>query len=870
MTTKYFTLDDKHVYGIEDDKISRVDLDLRNIDRYNYTESNVGYLNPNEYGFALMMSDNEIVRISRDDFMEVKSSGRVEPTELSGVLKITFDIGIYGSIKQYKGYKVGNNTATTLYEAVAKPDNKYPNTGNNDASSVSSSQNASVKEDSGVGVIWNESNYLFCDTAYQLCHVNNGQVSCKSVGINNLPDYRGLPANSGFNDDTKNSILVISPQLNRVARMSRNYYNRIATFGKQEQVGNNLFKLDFGLRLLFSESNGRDGRYLSISDQDIDRYIKNSTYSRTQVKQEGNNLGLINKTVTRMFTLDSKNVYKVVNGIVVREPIGDLSQYANTGPEVGYLDQSNQWALMVNNGKIVRIKRDKFMDIKAAGSTEVDPQMPGLLTITYDTAKVPDNTLGVSTQYKLADKKGGDFDNIPNPVQSVSSQPNNTATESKSQKSNDAIPDLVQDLAKQNLGRTITEVDISLFRQLLDAIDTNNGIIRPNELKKEEDQTLRGFINSGHVLFSSQNQIFTIAVPNPLVLNCMRRAVEMYDGAQLVNGGKQPDPIHVVAAAMNMAKEDRERIGLVNQGTPVQQNVDTGSGRRFGSSAKTGGDGSVSVGSLHRPRALSSSTVFPFDVPCVVRKTAPYYTMLTMHKPFIEYTKPIESFLTANITIDKRIPMRVVPMVTDDKHGYAYPKKVKSEEKVVSDKCIPVATREPGIYWMFYEMKRAVDIETQEFQFICNILIEYINSNSMSFDLSKSGVVAGVASSVSTAIDEIGYDTSNKQEAIDVYRKFFEETGKGLFRPMKVSYKSGFVIAMTRGNTQVLLTSVIINNSNVEWSQYPEHITIIPIGGEFGLLIVGAEPSDISDIERVMSRVETIEDEEGEYDQPDD
>lgn len=401
----------------------------------------------------------------------------------------------------------------------------------------------------------------------------------------------------------------------------------------------------------------------------------------------------------------------------------------------------------------------------------------------------------------------------------------------------------------------IARIDYDAFMEL-----RKNGTVEPTEMRGVISITYDASVFTDHILGTSTR--YKLSDKDGVGSS----SSSMYDGSQLVDNGRRPSGLQVASAAMNMSQEERERIGLVNQGVPETKPVDVGTNKRFGSSI--GESGKISTGSIHRPRSLSSTLTFPFEAPCVVRKTAPYYTMLAMKKPFIEFTKPVESFLTANITIDKRIPMRVVPMVTSDKHGYAFPKKVNSDEKVVSDRCIPVATRVPGIYWMFYEMARSEEISTHEIQFICSALIEYIDSKSMSFDLSKSGVAASVVNSLGTVIDEIGYDTSDKEKVIDIYRKFFEETGKGLFRPMKISYKSGFVIAMTRSATQVLLASVIIN-SNIDYSKYPEHITVIPLEENYGLLVVGAEPTDISMVERVMSGAEEIQDDD-DFDQPDD
>lgn len=568
------------------------------------------------------------------------------------------------------------------------------------------------------------------------------------------------------------------------------------------------------------------------------------------------NLGKFERMVKRQFTIDCKNVYTVNDGIIERVEITEpLGHYADSGDNVGYLDDSKRWALMIRGNHIMRISYDAFMRLRKEGVVS-GSQYPGVIDIEYSPSEFPDSSLGINTQYKLADRSGGDFDNVElgDPMSSHS-EPVKTNIDPH-------VPDLIQDLGVQILGRQITEAEILIYKLIVEAVDDNAGesyIAKFNGKMNIVDQ-LR---DEKTIMYDHTGSYITFGVPDNRRLHFMRRAIELYDGASIVSGGKGPAPISVAASAMNLSQEERERIGLVNQGTVAYQSNRQSVGQgRFGLSSSP-----VSVGSLHRPRPLSSSSIFRFEAPCVVRNTAPYYTMMSVRRPFVEFAKPIGSFLSTKITIDKRIPMRVVPMAMGDMYGYAFPKKMESDEKIVTSRCIPIATRVPGVYWIFYEMKRYEESDNSEIKYISRALVEYIDANASKFDLSKSSVVAGMASDLKTTINDAPLDRSAKDDTIEVYRKFFEETGKGLFRPMKVSYTSGFVIALTRNATQVLLSSVVING-NIDYSMYPEHITVIPVGGEYGLIVVGAEPADISEIEKVLSGSEQIADDD-EFDSPD-
>lgn len=556
--------------------------------------------------------------------------------------------------------------------------------------------------------------------------------------------------------------------------------------------------------------------------------------------------------ITCMFTLDTKHCYIVNNGVLEREEMTrPIAYYADSGPNVGYLrDGDVSKALMIKDNVITRISKDDFFYLKQQGMV-CPSDTPGVIKIT-----APRDLFGkISTysEYKMGDREG-DFDNVsvPTPKSEQNFEPVENNIDPH-------VPDLVQDLGMRFIGRQVTEKEIQVYKQIIEAIDNKNGDALVADFNPYMD-IIKKMHAEGTILYEIIGSYITFAVKATDTYHFMKRAVELYDASHIVSGGKTPPPLSVAAAAMNLSKTERERIGLINQGGYQNTSRPTGQSR-FGSEG-------VTTGSIHRPRSLGSTAVFPFDVPCVVRKTAPYYTMMAMKKPFIEFAKPIESFLTAKITIDKRIPMRVVPMVTNDRYGYAFPKRMLTNEKIVSDKCTPVATRVPGVYWMFYEMRRSQPVDNQEFQFIPDALVEYIDSKSASFDLSKSGIVTGMASSLGTAAGEALYGASNKEEVLKIYAKFFEETGKGLFRPMKVSYNSGFVIALTRSATQVLLTSVVLN-STIDYSMYPEHITVIPLEDKYGLLVIGAEPADIAEVERVLSGAETIDD-EGEFDQPED
>lgn len=539
--------------------------------------------------------------------------------------------------------------------------------------------------------------------------------------------------------------------------------------------------------------------------------------------------------LTRKFTMDDTCVYHIHNGIVTREPFtAPASYYADSSDSTGYLDKSKKWALMMYDNTIVRITRDGFMKVKSIGQSEAT-DIPGVISITYNYDSAPNADLGISTQYKLADREGGDFDNL-NSQPKVDRTVGNTPIY-------DGISPLVQDLAKQNLGREVTELDIAIFRYILEAIDDHEGVLKQNELKMEEDQNLRKLIDEGHVIFSAQNKVFTVAVPNGNKLHFMRRAVEMYDGSKIVNRGKTPDPMSVASAAMNLSQQERERIGLVNQGVPERKQEENGTSRRFG-----GNTSESSVGFIHRPAPC------PITVPVVQEKTPAFFTMWVLDKKYIPYLKPIG--VKSKVCIDKRFPMYLVPMIIDDMLGYAYLKEI--DKNIASKNYIPVATRYEGCYWMFRSLENCGGIT-----FYPDVLSDYISEDANEFQgLDITGRLRIAVNNFGNMFNE-DTEVEKKQEITSIYREFFMKNNT-MFIPMKIDWNTGFVIAITHDGTPVLLMAAKVEGTV---SDYPKFMTYIPIKDNIGLAVFGISPAEVATMEKILSGDSSYEEEDKEYDE---
>lgn len=401
----------------------------------------------------------------------------------------------------------------------------------------------------------------------------------------------------------------------------------------------------------------------------------------------------------------------------------------------------------------------------------------------------------------------------------------------------DEIPDLVQDLAKQFIGREVTIMEIRVYKRICEAVEhydlghmakgATSYPFDANALNSEERRTFDRICNE-FIVYSTVSGIRMISMEDR-ILHFIKRAVELFEGSKIVNSGKKPDGATIAASAMNLSKEERERIGLVNQGIPERPSEE-GTNRRFG------GGGNITVGSIHRP------AVCPITKPVIQEDTSAWYAAKVMKYKFIKFQKPIG--VRSKVCVDKRFPMYSVPMIVDDMLGYAYLKEFPEKVvNVISVEYIPISTPVEGTYWTFYNMENNKGIT-----FYPDVLVDVISNNTSIFpDIDLTGKIRIAVNNFGNLFSD-DVEESKKAAIMNIYSDFFRRC-PNLFHVMKIDWNTGFVIALSEESTPVLLMAAMLGDGYVE---YPKYMTVIPISGSVGFAAVGLSASEVSNIETAL------------------
>lgn len=521
------------------------------------------------------------------------------------------------------------------------------------------------------------------------------------------------------------------------------------------------------------------------------------------------------KLVTHQFTMDTENVYTVNNGVLTKEVRREpVQHYARTGPNVGYLDPEEDKALRIRDNDICRIDHDAFMELRKYGM--VSPaDMRGVIRITYDTNTFTDMILGVNTHYKDMDKNELDFGEVE--------LKRGDAT--KNDEGN--VPDEVQHMAEGFMGRRITENEIRVYQSIINSAIHRQGKFDADNLTVDEQYEFEKLQDEGTVLSGSVGDDIIVSIPDNNKMHFMQRACDMYTASLVTRGGRRPEATYVASSAMNLTQQQRERIGLVNQGVQRNHEDESGQHRRFGSG------GSITVGSIHRP------TTAPITKPVIQEDTSAFYSAMVMKCKFTKYEKPIG--VKSKVCIDKRFPMYAVPMIIDEMMGYAYLKSMG--QNTVATDYIPVSTPVEGTYWMFHNMENGKGIT-----YYPDVLADVVSNNTNLFpDIDLTGKIRIAINNFGNLFTD-DVDEEKKLSIMSIYSEFFK-SNPNFFHIMKIDWNTGFVVALSEESTPVLLMAAMIDEGYIE---YPKYMTVIPISGSVGFAAVGLNASEVGHIENAL------------------
>lgn len=90
-----------------------------------------------------------------------------------------------------------------------------------------------------------------------------------------------------------------------------------------------------------------------------------------------------------------------------------------------------------------------------------------------------------------------------------------------------SIPEVAQELAKEYIGRTITEIELNVYKSIIDSIENYNGSLKRRHFNTEEDKIFGMLIGEGIVSYKPDYDEYAVSIPDRKKFIFMKKIVSL-------------------------------------------------------------------------------------------------------------------------------------------------------------------------------------------------------------------------------------------------------------------------------------------------------------------------------------------------------